>query len=257
MSSEIDTEIDFWVQILQDHLTFILEALDPKEIELVRRVNELQGYFVSNNDPLEDVVEAVSRLRNLKRDLLERLLVDPNFSFKLTPTFISHMLNELEQFAFILDYIIQNGTAPPTLFYNHHKLWLVDTEGHLSAIMKDLDGVEIELKKVVKDEKKRFNHLKDKLLEFIDYFKHGMREFNALTKLNDDAITETNVYLALIQEIAEMIQNKEILGRLTPLMLDHMRREQEYYLSKLDGTVVNTYRPEIEYQLDDGMVGYP
>ena len=44
------------------------------------------------------------------------------------------------------------------------------------------------------------------------------------------------IFQVFLNELEEMGLTREILGAMTPLMADHMSREETYYLLKLSGT---------------------
>lgn len=54
--------------------------------------------------------------------------------------------------------------------------------------------------------------------------------------LEQEALWEMRFWMQILHELEEMGLNKEMLGVLTPLMADHMAREECYYLHKLAET---------------------
>lgn len=66
---------------------------------------------------------------------------------KFTPTFISHMLNELEEYEKILLHLQRTGHLPEVNIVELHKLWLSDIVGHLDTIKSKLDFVELLIRK--------------------------------------------------------------------------------------------------------------
>lgn len=105
----------FWLQILGDHSRFILDALSPREAkdirqadQFIRRFDELLNQArqaSSESQALAIAAEAhaaTMELKNFKLDLLRRLLLGQVTVF-LPPTFFNHMLNELQEYVYILD----------------------------------------------------------------------------------------------------------------------------------------------------------
>lgn len=239
-------EFTFWLRVLRDHMFILNSRLAPSETELIDLTQQLYNTgemlrryafdSISRNNItgqyLQDIISYGNSVRNVKKTILDRQL-NGLVRIGVTPTVISHMMNELEQFMFIATYFTQNGVLPPKRTYNHHELWMSDIIGHLDVIKADLDGVEKLLRKEIKKKKRVFEKLYMKLLEFTNYYKHGVEVFPGLDKLNRNASDETLVYLRLVSEVLRQVQNKEALGRLDPEYLIHMLFEEVFYLHTL------------------------
>lgn len=235
MSDPISNEHNFWLRILSDHLDFIYDALCPEETQYINLADQLSNDLASirnSYDPRE-ILNLVSQIKEFKTKLLQDK-VENAVKINLPPTFISHMLNELEEYVKILTHLIQNGTLPPVNLLQFHKLWLLDIIGHLDTIKSNLDPVEKLLKEKAHDIKCTFKPLFNKTLEFIDYFKHGIESLPALGELSNTSYNETVVYLSFIQELNNLLQVKRALGTITHQMLNHMFLEQNYYIGKLN-----------------------
>lgn len=231
----------FWLQILGDHARFIHEALAPvqkKEIEEASRFIEvfdaLHGQ-AGSADPRQLAVRAeaeVLRLRNFKLDLLREHLVG-KIKIHLPPTFINHMVNELDEYVRILKHV-KVGQVPPVYHeVHHHLVWLLDAAGHAGAISSNLDQVEKNLKKKSDAFMKEFEAFYLKAVEMAGYLRSNITEFPALAKFNTDAKLEIILFQQFLVEIEELRLSKEALGTFAPLMADHMFREECYYLMKL------------------------
>jgi len=57
---------------------------------------------------------------------------------------------------------------------------------------------------------------------------------SALDKFHKDIELEMTIFKVFLKELEEMRINKEALGTFTPLMADHMAREETYYLKKIE-----------------------
>jgi AMMECR1 domain-containing protein len=57
--------------------------------------------------------------------------------------------------------------------------------------------------------------------------------FPALREFNKEASLEIVLFKCFLEELEEMRLDCRVLGTLTPLMADHMSREECYYLLKL------------------------
>ncbi|MHC0036363.1 DUF2935 domain-containing protein [Pseudoneobacillus sp. C159] len=234
-------EHGFWLQVLGDHARFIHDSLAVSEAESIEKASHFITVFdgllqrVSSNNPVELSVVAdkeVLQLKDFKLNLLERQLVG-KIKIGLPPTFINHMLNELEEYQRVLQYLKEGQTPPIFHELHHHLIWLIDAAGHAGAIDADLDRVEKKLKKTSKEFTKTFEEFYLKAVEMAGYLRTNLSTFPALKKFNQDVRLEMEVFMGFLQEIEEMGLTKEMLGTFQPLMADHMFREECYYLTKL------------------------
>ena len=231
----------FWLQILGDHSRFIYEALAPvqrEEIEeaakfiqvfdtLLEQVNSAE--MLSLTDYAE---KQVTKLREFKLALLRKHLIG-EIKIHLSPTFINHMVNELEEYLRILEYL-KAGQVPPVYHeLHHHLLWLLDAAGHSEAIYSNLDNVEQRLREKSNLFTKHFQDFHLKAVELAGYLRTNLSRFPALTKINVESQLEIKLFQNFLQEIEELRLSKQALGTFAPLMADHMYREECYYLQKL------------------------
>ncbi len=103
----------FWLQILGDHSRFIYESLAPvQKVEIEMAQNFIQAFDQLLNqaksaDPKQLAITAeteVNRLRSFKLDLLKHHLIGKT-KIHLPPTFINHMVSELEEYLRILSHL--------------------------------------------------------------------------------------------------------------------------------------------------------
>lgn len=230
----------FWFRILHDHTVFIEEALDEAETELRNRILTIRQEIEQlMTNPIERINRqgkqprvhktAISFL-DFKRHLLKGKL-DNNIAIALPPTFINHMINEIVEFLYYIDDYMNGRQYKVTL--DVHKLWLVDTEGHLATIIAHLDPVEKHLKTKLKENKKHIHHVWCMVEEFIGYLR-AVDDFTQLQRVSDLSREQVIVYLNLITEVNELYNAGLLCSTLTPLMLDHMYREQKWYLDLIE-----------------------
>ncbi|MGV3464156.1 MAG: DUF2935 domain-containing protein [Heyndrickxia sp.] len=238
-------EHEFWLQILGDHSRFILDSLSVSEDDLIKEAK----YFKNSFDSLLETAHAVndeaslinlainadSEVKNLKRfklHLLERHLVS-KVKIQLSPTFLSHMVNELEEYERLLVYLMR-GEQPPVLHeLHHHLLWLQDAFGHAGAIQSEMDATEHKIKKASKEFVQQFQQFYLKAVEFTGYLRTNLDTFPALKKMNAEVKLEMEMFQVFLNEIFELEISNEVLGTFPVLMADHMFREECYYLVKL------------------------
>lgn len=241
-------ELNFWLQILGDHSRFIHDSLAPDEKAYISKAEKFILEFdrllaISRQQPsgqqlmqlLHNSHNAGKDIRELKLSLIREHLVG-KVKISLPPSFLSHMVNELDEALRLLDYLIQ-GEIPPIAHPLHHDLlWLLDAAGHAGAIDAKLDSVEKKLKQKGREFTKDWEEFYIKAVEMAGFLRANIYSFPALTRFHNEIELEMKIFKSFLRELEEMELNKETLGVLTPLMADHMAREECYYLMKLAET---------------------
>ncbi|SDN71417.1 protein of unknown function [Paenibacillus sp. yr247] len=238
-------ELRFWLQILGDHARFIHGSLTADEREELTRAE----MFIQSFDSMLESVRAEStvysiyelnkaafqkgqELRFFKLHLLKRHL-SGKIKINLPPTFLNHMVNEVEE-ALSIFQSLQAGQIPPLQDpLHHHLVWLQDAFGHAASVSCRLDLVEKRLKEKSNKFTKHFEEFYLKAVELAGYTRTGLRNFPALNWFNKEVELEMLLFMEFLKELEEMGLTREILGTLMPLMADHMAREECYYLTKL------------------------
>lgn len=249
-------EHHFWLQVLGDHSRFIFNALSPKETALIHKANEFICLFDRLLEKsrkalsMEEVTElnceaynAAMKIREFKIFLLTESIAG-KITISLPPTFINHMLNELDDYIFILN-VLMMGQMSFEKDLHLHLLWLADGAGHAGAIAARLDDTEKELIKKSEVYKKTFTNLYLKAIEFSGYTRTGLCDFPALRKLNEDADEKMTCFKEYLKYLEKEVEEKKVLGIISPLVLDHMFREECYYLTKLS-MVSDTKEPDCD-----------
>lgn len=231
----------FWLQILGDHSRFLHDALAPSQKEEIEKAAAFIRVFdallsqAKFQHPMElsaKAEEEVVKLREFKLDLMRKHLIS-KIKIHLSPTFLNHMVNELEEYLRILKHL-KEGQVPPVYHeLHHHLLWLLDAAGHAEAITINLDGVEKGLREKSGSFKKHFKAFYLKAIEMAGYLRTNLTTFPALAKMNSDTQLEMKLFQTFLQELEELGLSNQALGTFAPLMADHMFREECYYLMKL------------------------
>lgn len=231
----------FWLQILGDHSRFILEALAPVQQEEIKKTSMFIQIFdtlldqAKTMNPMQIAASAEDQVLNLREFKLELLRkhLSGKIKIHLSPTFINHMVNELEEYVRIINYL-KSGQVPPIYHeLHHHLLWLMDAAGHSDAISANLDAVEKSLRTNSDLFTKQFENFYLKAVEMAGYLRTNLTAFPALSKFNSDIQLEIKLFQNFLNEIEELRLSKQALGTFAPLMADHMFREECYYLTKL------------------------
>jgi hypothetical protein len=235
----------FWLQIMGDHARFIMMSLGPSEAEEIQIAQcFIQAYdslLEKSRSPLnrtelqqlnQAAYQKTLELRAYKLHLLERLLKN-DISFFLPPTFINHMVNELEEYLRILNNLLHEELPPLYDPIHLHLLWLPDASGHAASLSNNLDMVEKKLLYTSTAFEKIFADLYLKALELAGYMRSNLKQFPALNRFNKEVELEILLFQDFLCEIEELELKAELLGTLSPLFPDHMAREECYYLTKL------------------------
>lgn len=236
-------EHSFWLHILRDHSQFILEAFPDKqseEIELAKSFfNSFNNFlekinFSSISEKTNEIEVMVLAFREFKLSLIQKHITDSAFTMHLSPTFLNHMVNELEEYLLILSYLKQNQTPPIFHELHHHLLWLLDASGHAGAISSTLDSTEKIVWKKSDLFRSTFEQFYFKAVELAGYLRTNLSTFPGLRKMNKDVNLEIQLFQIFLKELEELELSNELLGSFSALMADHMFREEMYYLKKLE-----------------------
>lgn len=234
-------EHGFWLQVLGDHARFIHDSLAPGEKEAIERANQFIQTFdqllgrVQGGDLIalsKKADEESKKLRAFKLHLIERHLVG-KITIGLGSTFINHMVNELDEYLRILDFL-KKGKVPPIIHeLHHHLIWLLDGAGHAGAISDNMDRIEKKIKEKSDAFTKDFEAFYLKAVELTGFLRTNLSTFPALERFNQDTALEMKLFMNFLNEIEELELSKQALGTFAALMADHMMREECYYLTKL------------------------
>ncbi|MFC0270867.1 DUF2935 domain-containing protein [Metabacillus herbersteinensis] len=232
----------FWLQVLGDHARFILDSLAVSEKEDIKKATEFKQAFdtllkkaTEQNDMYTLTLEAeayVKQFRVFKLSLIKRHLVG-KIKIQLPPTFINHMVNELDEYMLVLKYLKKNEVPPIFHELHHHLLWLLDAAGHAGAISDNLDAVEKRLKEKSDVFTKHFEQFYLKAIELSGFLRANVNSFPALTRMNKEVTLEIEMFRMFLDEIEELEFSNEMLSTFSVLMADHMLREECYYLTKV------------------------
>lgn len=231
---DLKFENRFWLQILGDHMRFLLKSLPSKEIDLIERVDlkkkELDILLEQSRKVAVEtnlIMPLVEDVKELKLDILRKQIAG-KIEINLPPTFINHMINEIETY----EKILRDPDMVAHVLEDHY-LWQADSKGHAIALLQMLDPTEKKLMKEIKKVKKAFACGFETTIEYIGYLRTGEIEFSAINKLNDEALLELLIFLKVLETMREERLDLKILGTLNVLLVDHIFRETVYAMKKI------------------------
>jgi hypothetical protein len=235
----------FWLQIMGDHARFIYRASAPVEKEAIQQAYRfIQGFdqLLGQARGLLDQAgiqqlnrqswQMTNELRQFKLDLLRRELVGM-VAIGIGQTFFNHMVNELEAYLHVLGFLNQGQVPPAENPLNYHLIWLTDAAAHAGVITSDVDETEKQMKRKSQQFAENFTDFYLKSIELAGYLRTNLSDFPALSRFNHDVELELAIFKSFLRELEELAIRRELLGIFTPLMADHMAREECYYLHKL------------------------
>jgi hypothetical protein len=235
-------EHSFWLEVLRDHAYFIEQSLGHKEKDEIEKATSFYKSFdellrkVKNGEDnlriTRKAIKEANSFREYKLSLIRKHLTQ-DFIFHLSPTFVNHMVNELEEYLRILGHLEKNEMPPLYHELHHHLLWLLDAAGHAGAISDSADAVEKRIKKKSDSFTKDFEQFYIKAVELTGYLRTNLESFPALERMNKNVKIEIVLFQNFLKEIEELEIDHELLGTFSALMADHMMREENYYLTKL------------------------
>jgi hypothetical protein len=247
----------FWLQIMGDHSRFIFFSLAPTESEYLLTAQEFiilfdqlleQAHKQLTGTELEELnrkaYEATYRLREFKLELLSMSLTS-DLKSHLPPSFFNDMLNELEEYLFILNSLL-NGQNPLLHPLHYHMLWLTDAVGHAASISAGLDLVEKDIIDRAYRFEIQFQDLNTKSLMMNGYLRTQLGTFPSLERLNEQANLAILSFMEFLENLRDQRTDQRVLGTLMPIMADHMAREECYYLWKLSQSTSNVKRPNCD-----------
>jgi hypothetical protein len=251
-------ELKFWMRILGDHSRFILDSLSPTEKEKINHTQyfiqqfdhllEETGKTLEINDLMEILIQGkitAERLRVFKLSLIREQLTR-KVGLSLTPTFLNHMVNELDEWLRISSYLVHGQRVPAAHPLHHDLIWLLDAAGHAGAIHDRLDAVEKDIREKSSRFIKKFEHFYLKAVEMAGFLRANIEDFPALKRFHDHIELELTIFQSFLRELEHLELSKEILSSLSPLMADHMFREECYYLTKLSETTKTVKKPDCD-----------
>jgi hypothetical protein len=242
LKNEAVMELDFWLRIMGDHARLIKASLyhgNSNPVMVAENFREIYDRLLvklkSDQRELEfcnEILSAVISFREFKRELLGVSLRD-NGVTSLSATVYHRMLNELEEFLKVISDLQSDAPLYDNILASH-LLWISDAAGHAAMLQSYFDEIEYRYR----DEAKSFENAFDKMylagVAIAGFFRSdpltAQPKLDAYTCGNAGLIGE---FMEFLQEIQTQAEQNRLTGNISPLIPDHMLREERYYLQKI------------------------
>lgn len=244
----------FWLRIMIEHLFIIMGALSYREKDEFAEAESILGTYndlmvriwePQTDDQIqklhEEAYKATERLRKFKLHLLSRQLTG-SLAMNITSGLTSRLINEAEWYMDILATYLQKKKF---IFnpVNLHILWLIDAAGHAEIIANGLNYSDTELVHKTLSYQKEFKDLYVRAYELKGFQRIGSDQFQSFDQFNEDVNQRLTAFTEFFVELNAKIIVDKIPNTVSPMMLDHMYREECYYLTEL--SKVSKIRPPV------------
>lgn len=244
-------EARFWTRILMEHALFIRLGLPADEPELAAEAESLQEKFQQllkrlnktnqlGRELLEDLIKAVREIIAYKAKVLSQIIQCKKMPGSNYPLLLDHIRREAERFLNLLTLPVPED--PLTLLLQQEVFWLRIMKEHVEFIIHLLDPSERQLLNQAEMFRRTFSRLLATARDLESMAEVAPMNFNTVVRFTGEVIDNTiqlRNFKGAAFELAELCKLLGIVA--TPLLLDHVRREADKFLSEL-----NVLSPEIK-----------
>lgn len=244
-------EARFWTRILMEHALFIRLGLPADEPELAAEAESLQEKFQQllkrlnktnqlGRELLEDLIKAVREIIAYKAKVLSQIIQCKKMPGSNYPLLLDHIRREAERFLNLLTLPVPED--PLTLLLQQEVFWLRIMKEHIEFIIHLLDPSERQLLNQAEMFRRTFSRLLATARDLESMAEVAPMNFNTVVRFTGEVIDNTiqlRNFKGAAFELAELCKLLGIVA--TPLLLDHVRREADKFLSEL-----NVLSPEIK-----------
>jgi len=236
-------EARFWSRIMAEHALFIKLGLPADQQNFREEAQFFMDLFNDLNrklmkagrlegDLLRDLIDAVKRIIDFKARLL-RLIIqckkEPGSNY---PLLLDHIRREAMRFLDLLETRIPGKVLD--LLLQQEVFWLRIMKEHIEFVIQLLDPSERELIRQAVQFRETFSRLLETARDLLSMNEVNPKDFNTVIRFTQDVIrstTQLRDFKAAAFELATLCQLLSIVS--TPLLLDHIRREADKFLSEL------------------------
>jgi len=226
----------FWIQVIENNLMLIQQRLPIQYKDLhaeVAGLIQIGSQLINMRPMYEDIDRLTMRLIQFIQRILNGQF-EGEVKIAINPTILSNMITETYEARFELLNESQPLRHPTGTELDLYKFWIADIIGNLSTLQGEIDPIEMNLKKDIRHQKKKYHNLHHQTLSLIMYLMNGGLVPDAtIQKLNSDVIALTLYHLDFLRDLHDSLKEGKTLGMVTPEMVEHSFRKYSYYLQKL------------------------
>lgn len=237
-------EARFWSRIMEEHALFIMLGLPADQPELRQKAQEFINLFAGlrvrlekvnklEGDLLEDLINAVKAIIEFKAMLLRMIIQCKEPPGSNYPLLLDHIRREAVRFLFLLRTRVPEDSLD--LLLQEEVFWLRIMKEHIEFVIHLLDPSERELLEQAKEFRKTFSRLLETARDLESMNETNPMNFNTVIRFTQTVIKNTmqlRNFKAAAFELATLCEVLSIVS--SPLLLDHIRREADKFLSELE-----------------------
>ncbi len=230
-------DINFWLGILRDHTIFIYNSLGPSEKEAARRAESLRYIFENlmknpGGAAAGDAARATRELIMFKTNLLARCL-HCQVVIHLNPSDLNVMINEALEFFRILGELPPLSQDRAARLLHLMRLWIPDAATHSAMLYRVLDPDEHKLLQELQNYEWNFNLMFLKTILKTQMYEKLAADFPSLYEMIPEARQSVESHIVLLNAMERRLESCTVENTGSPLMADHMLREERYFLNQL------------------------
>jgi len=237
-------EARFWSRIMEEHALFILLGLPCDQPKLREKAKFFIDLFSAlrkrldeacklEGDLLRDLIEAVKAIIEFKAELLRLIIQCRKAPGSNYPLLLDHIRREAERFLSLLLKPVPQDSLE--LLLEQEAFWLRIMKEHIEFVIHLLDPSERELIEQAETFRKTFSRLLETARDLLSMNEVRPKNFNTVIRFTRDVVrntTQLRDFKAAAFELAALCELLSIVS--TPLLLDHIRREADKFLSELE-----------------------
>ncbi|MGI6084150.1 MAG: DUF2935 domain-containing protein [Acetivibrionales bacterium] len=237
-------EARFWSRIMEEHALFILLGLPCDQPKLQAEAKFFINLFSDlrkrldetcklEGDLLDDLIKAVKLIIEFKAKILRLIIQCKEAPGSNYPLLLDHVRREAERFLGLLLKSVPEDALD--LLLQQEVFWIRIMKEHIEFVIHLLDPSERELIVQAETFRKTFSRLLETARDLESMNDTKPKNFNTVIRFTQDVIRNTmqlRNFKAAAFELATLCELLSIVS--TPLLLDHIRREADKFLSELE-----------------------
>ncbi|NLX63848.1 MAG: DUF2935 domain-containing protein [Clostridiaceae bacterium] len=237
-------EARFWSRIMEEHALFILLGLPCDQSKHREKAKFFINLFSGlrkrldeacklEGDLLRDLIEAVKAIIEFKAELLRHNIECRKAPGSNYPLLLDHIRREAERFLSLLQKPVPQDSLE--LLLEQEAFWLRIMKEHIEFVIHLLDPSERELIEQAEAFRKTFSRLLETARDLLSMNEVRPKNFNTVIRFTQDVVrntTQLRDFKAAAFELTILCELLSIVS--TPLLLDHIRREADKFLSELE-----------------------